>query len=292
MKMRPTAIPDVDDITMIIPTKITDMGIYIQLIEYNNIEGFIPLSELSKYKIRSINKIAKVGKKFPAIVLSIDEKKYITLSKKMVSDQEAKKCENNYKILKNIYDLINFFVRKLDKEHHIKITIEKAYEEFIWSLSHDINEIITSLKIASKDFDRIYEKILLNIDPVTIECFKQVLELKFKVREVLLEAVLDITCYETGGINIIKSALIKASEMATAEYPFKIKLIKSPYYSITIRTITPEPVTELITNVIANIKTNLEMANANIKIVKIPEIVIDKEFEVESSDSENSDYDD
>lgn len=38
------------------------MGAYVALLEYNNIEGMILLSELSRRRIRSINKLIRVGK--------------------------------------------------------------------------------------------------------------------------------------------------------------------------------------------------------------------------------------
>ncbi len=287
--MRPTRFPKINDVTMINPTKITDMGVYVQLIEYNNIEGFIPFSELSKFKkIRSINKIIKIGKKIPAVVLSIDDKKFITLSKKMISIEENNNCEKNYKSLKFVYDLINFFVKKLEKDHQVIMTIDDAYEKFIWSLSDNIDQVLSHLKSASKDFENIYG-VLPDIDPNIIDCYKKILGLKFKISNILLEAVLEISCYESGGINVIKSALVKASEMATPEYPFKIKLIKSPYYSITIRTSSPDPVIQLITNVISTIKNDLESYGASMKIIKLPEVVVDKEYQVEESDDEETD---
>jgi len=63
MYMRPTKYPAINEITMVIPIKITDFGIYVQLVEYNDIEGLIILSELCRGRIRSINKIVSIGKK-------------------------------------------------------------------------------------------------------------------------------------------------------------------------------------------------------------------------------------
>ncbi|XWV25593.1 mimivirus translation initiation factor 2 subunit alpha [Tupanvirus deep ocean] len=287
--MRPTKYPNVNDITMVVPTKITDLGVYVQLIEYNNIEGLIILSDLSKSRFKSINKVVKVGKRFAAAVQTFDEKSNnITLSKKIVSEDESKQCENNYKTLKYIYDLVNFFMRKIQKEHNITITPDTVYETFIWPLSNDAEFLIFALKSASKDFNKVYENKLENIEPIWIECFKEVLSLKFKNKEVLLEAILEITCYETGGINIIKNTLLEANIMANEQFPYKIKLVKSPYYSITIRTNNQEPAVKLITNVINTIKMSLEKNGASIKIVKMPEIVLDKEFEPEDSDSDSA----
>jgi hypothetical protein len=41
-------------------TSIQEMGAYVHLLEYDNMEGMIPLSEVSRRRIRSINKLVKV----------------------------------------------------------------------------------------------------------------------------------------------------------------------------------------------------------------------------------------
>ena len=86
---------------------IAEMGAYVSLLEYNNIEGMILLSELSRRRIRSVTKLikarraasagpagqarpeqparpaAQVGRVEPVMVLRVDkEKGYIDLSKR------------------------------------------------------------------------------------------------------------------------------------------------------------------------------------------------------------------
>ena len=75
--------------------------------------------------------------------------------------------------------------------------------------------------------------------------------------------------------------------MATLEHPFAIKLVKSPYYSITIKTNNQEAAINLINEVIATIKANAESNGAVFKVTKLPEIVLEKEFEPEESDSDS-----
>ena len=61
---------------------VEDIGAYVSLLEYGNIEGMIALSELSKRKIRSLNKVLQVGNIEAVAVLHVDEEKgYIDLSK-------------------------------------------------------------------------------------------------------------------------------------------------------------------------------------------------------------------
>lgn len=67
--------PDVDSVVMVQVLSIAEMGAYVQLLEYNNIEGMVLLSELSRRRIRSVTKIIKVGRREPVMVLRVDKEK-------------------------------------------------------------------------------------------------------------------------------------------------------------------------------------------------------------------------
>lgn len=54
---------------------IAEMGAYVNLLEYNNIEGMILLSELSRRRIRSINKLIRVGRNECVVVIRVDKDK-------------------------------------------------------------------------------------------------------------------------------------------------------------------------------------------------------------------------
>jgi len=67
--------PEVEDVVMVNVRSIAEMGAYVHLLEYNNIEGMILLSELSRRRIRSINKLIRVGKTEPVVVIRVDKEK-------------------------------------------------------------------------------------------------------------------------------------------------------------------------------------------------------------------------
>ncbi len=67
--------PNVDDLVMVKVKQIAEMGAYVSLLEYNNIEGMILLSELSRRRIRSINKLIRVGRNEVVVVLRVDKDK-------------------------------------------------------------------------------------------------------------------------------------------------------------------------------------------------------------------------
>lgn len=59
--------------------RIAEMGAYVHLLEYNNIEGMILLSELSRRRIRSVNKLIRIGKTEPVVVIRVDKEKGMSI---------------------------------------------------------------------------------------------------------------------------------------------------------------------------------------------------------------------
>jgi len=54
-------------------------------------------SELSRRRIRSINKLIRVGKTEAVMVMRVDpDKGYIDLSKRRVAPEDTEKCEDRY----------------------------------------------------------------------------------------------------------------------------------------------------------------------------------------------------
>lgn len=67
--------PEIEEVVMVNVRNIAEMGAYVVLLEYNDIEGMILLSELSRRRIRSINKLIRVNRNEVAMVLRVDKEK-------------------------------------------------------------------------------------------------------------------------------------------------------------------------------------------------------------------------
>ena len=83
--------PEVDELVMVQVRQIAEMGAYVKLVrvpstrrrafanceelEYDGIEGMILLSELSRRRIRSIQKLIRVGRNEVVVVLRVDKEK-------------------------------------------------------------------------------------------------------------------------------------------------------------------------------------------------------------------------
>lgn len=68
-------LPDVDEVVMCQVQQIAEMGAYVKLLEYDGAEGMILLSELSRRRIRSIQKLIRVGRNEVVVVLRVDKEK-------------------------------------------------------------------------------------------------------------------------------------------------------------------------------------------------------------------------
>jgi translation initiation factor 2 subunit 1 len=76
-------LPAKDDVVAVVTSEIKDLGAYVRLIEYDDIEGFIMLSQVTTKRVKTVQKFLKIGKQEFMEVLRVDEnQKYIDLSKK------------------------------------------------------------------------------------------------------------------------------------------------------------------------------------------------------------------
>lgn len=67
--------PKVDEYVIVKIDTLTEMGAYVSLLEYNNIEGLIQQTELSRRKVKSETKMARIGKTEVCVVLHVDKTK-------------------------------------------------------------------------------------------------------------------------------------------------------------------------------------------------------------------------
>lgn len=114
---------------------IAEMGAYVALLEYNNIEGMILLSELSRRRIRSISSLIKVGRQEPVMVLRVDkEKGYIDLSKRRVSEEDVAGCEERYNKSKLVHSIMRHVADTMDADLEVIVQLAESKMGFFFHL--------------------------------------------------------------------------------------------------------------------------------------------------------------
>ncbi|KAJ8681274.1 hypothetical protein QAD02_017061 [Eretmocerus hayati] len=230
--------PEVEDVVMVNVRSIAEMGAYVHLLEYNNIEGMILLSELSRRRIRSINKLIRVGKTEPVVVIRVDkEKGYIDLSKRRVSAEDVEKCTERYAKAKAVNSILRHVAELLHYENDDQL--EELYQKTAWHFE----EKYKKQKASAYDFFKqsVLDPSILaecELDEKTKEVLLNNIKRKLTSQAVKIRADVEVACYGYEGIDAVKAALKAGLALSTEELPIKINLIAPPLYVMT--TSTPE----------------------------------------------------
>lgn len=268
--------PEIDDIVMVNVRSIAEMGAYVHLLEYKNIEGMILLSELSRRRIRSINKLIRVGRNECVVVIRVDkEKGYIDLSKRRVSVEELKKCEEKFTRGKTVASILRHVgeVLKYETDEELEDLFEKtawyfddkykttggAYEAF----KHAVAEP-TILDECDLD-DKTKEVLITNIN-------RRMMPQAVKVR-----SDIEVSCYGYEGIDAIKQALREGVKLSTEELPIKVNLIAPPLYVVTMTTLDRDGALDAITRANKAIKESIENNSGTFVVKMEPKVVTEAE---------------
>ena len=114
--------PEIGEIVIATIKKTGDHGAYVSLDEYDNIQGFLHISEIAPGWVRKVTKYVKEGDKKVLLVKKIQaERAEIDLSLKQITKEQRKKklldvkrFEKEQGILKNIQDKIKLSVEEID----------------------------------------------------------------------------------------------------------------------------------------------------------------------------------
>jgi translation initiation factor 2 subunit 1 len=103
----------------------------------------ILLSELSRRRIRSIQKLIRVGRNEVVVVLRVDKDKgYIDLSKRRVSPEDIVKCEERYNKSKMVHSIMRHVAEKT------QVPIEEIYQSIGWPLNKKYGHSIDAFKLS------------------------------------------------------------------------------------------------------------------------------------------------
>jgi translation initiation factor 2 alpha subunit (eIF-2alpha) len=207
-------IPNVDEIIIGKIDKITELGIDVSLVEYDNIKGYISYSEVSRKKKFNINKILTVGKDVHLIVINIDsDKGYIDLSKRTINDEEIKLFDEKYKQYLHLYSIFKYLYHRY---HQVKsISDEKDFENFLnitlWKYQENYNNETILEKITNSDYITELLNLTNEFDVLNIDKLKEVINEYIRTKIVLVkpskEISFNLCSLEISGLYDLKYAM-------------------------------------------------------------------------------------
>tara|TARA_Y100000590_G_scaffold329133_1_gene373764 strand:- start:884 stop:1687 length:804 start_codon:yes stop_codon:yes gene_type:complete len=217
-------LPEIGEIVIATIKKTGDHGAYVSLDEYDNIQGFLHISEIAPGWVRKVTKYVKEGDKKVLLVKKIQEDRAeIDLSLKQISKEQRKKklldvkrFEKEQGILKNIQDKVKLSTDEIDElEEKFLSKYNSVYDAIIDIGTKNIN-VIDELDISEKIKDIIQE-----------------ISKKIKLPTVEIRGILEMSSNKPDGIEIIRKILLDAIKENSDE-KIEISYLGAPKYRLSV----------------------------------------------------------
>ena len=217
-------LPEVGEIVIATIKKTGDHGAYVSLDEYDDIQGFLHISEIAPGWVRKVTKYVKEGDKKVLLVKKIQANRAeIDLSLKQISKEQRKKklldvkrFEKEQGILKNIQDKVELSSEEVDDLEEKLLSKYKSVYDAVIDIGTNNISVINDLEIS--------EKIKKTIDE---------LSKKIKLPTVEIRGILEMTNNKSNGIEIIRKILLDAIKESQNQ-KIKILYLGAPKYRLSI----------------------------------------------------------
>jgi translation initiation factor 2 subunit 1 len=248
--------PERGEIVLATITKVMDHGAYVTLDEYDDIQGFLHISEIAPGWIRSVSRFVRDGEKKVLLVKKVNtNRRDIDLSLKQISkDQkkqklkEVKKYEKGKILLQNVQEKGNLSDEEIEKlEDSIYSKFDSVYDAFI-EIGRNGIESIKELKLGKR----------------TTTIIEEICS-KIKLPSVEIRGIMEITSSKSNGIEIIKKVLL---DILKKDSTIDITYLGAPKYRLSITSDNFKSAEKLLKPIIVEIQTDIEKKKGSFKFTR------------------------
>ena len=251
-------LPEVGEIVIATVTKIGDHGAYVSLDEYNNIQGFLHISEIAQGWVRSVGKFVKEGEKKVLLVKKVREgREEIDLSLKQISrDQKKKKLldvkryEKGKGIIKSVQEKTKLSNAEIENlEDKIFSKYDSIYDAVVDIARRGI-DVLNDLKLSKKILDVIVEE-----------------GSKIKLPSAEILGVLEITDTSSNGIENIKKKL-QDLEKKGQNGEVVVSYIGAPRYRLSVTAPDFKSAEKILKPILEDTQKNIEKNKGTFKFTR------------------------
>lgn len=211
-------VPEVGELVMVRIESIDDVGISCRLLEYNGLPARLPMSEVSKKRLRSIRKVVNVGQLKVLEVLRVEGGTYVDVGKKQVDREAQEEGTDKYEKGKHVISM----VRQLAEVTHR--SFDELCQEILWPLYTKQQHPYYSLQQFTFDGAELPEIPEELRDPL-----RKIVRQRIVLKQVKVGTTIELTCYTSEGIEAIKAAVASMKR----EFPqVAIQYQSAPTYQI------------------------------------------------------------
>ncbi|MFA5357330.1 MAG: S1 RNA-binding domain-containing protein [archaeon] len=195
--------PEREELVVVKITKVLNYGVFVELLEYKNLRGFVHVSNVASSWVKNIRNFVKLGQVRVAKVLNVDvSREQVDLSLAMVSQSKERQKINDYRQFKRVEKLLE----GLAKQH--KKNFDEVWEQVAVPLIDEFGSVYSG-----------FEKISLGADVNAllpkewIVSVKELVEKNVIVSEKELKGVVKLSSFSPKGLTEIKEIFSEISEV-------------------------------------------------------------------------------
>lgn len=251
-------LPEQGEIVIVTVTKIMDHGAYVSLDEYNNLQGFLHISEIAPGWIRSVGKYVKEGEKKVLVVKKVSpERTDIDLSLKQVSNDqkkkkllEVKRHEKGSSLIKEVKEKAKLAKDEIEKlEDVLYSKYDSIYDAFIDIARNGIS-VINELKLSKKIVSALEE-----------------ISSKMKLPSVEIRGILEISNKMPDGVEIIKNTLLNVMKDEKGKN-IQITYLGAPRYRLSVKAQDFKSAEKIMKPVLEEIQQSIEKKKGIFKFTR------------------------
>lgn len=198
--------PEEDDLVLCTVTSVQYNSVFCTLDEHENKTGMIHISEVTAGRIRNIRDYVQEGRKVVCKVLRVDlQKGHIDLSLRRVNERQRRE---KMSILKQEQKAENLLA-------HLATESGKDPEKFYKEVAPAVFEHYEYLTLAFQDIaDGSFSLEETKLDPKLAGQIEALVKERITPTQVEIEGKLSLSTYASGGIELVKEALMAAESAA------------------------------------------------------------------------------
>ncbi len=223
-------LPNVGELVVATVDKIFDYGAYVKLDEYENMDAYLPWSEVSTRWIRNIRDAIREGQKIVVKVIRVNRRrKTVDVSLKKVTEGEKKRKMLWWKRYVKAAKIIELIAGKIGK------SIDEAYEQVIWKLEDYYGDPMYGLEEALLRGPEALKE--AGVPDEWIQPIMEDIKRYIQVRKVRIRGILILRSLKPNGVEDIRKVLLSIPEKASSvsrDVKTRVYTLGAPRYVIEI----------------------------------------------------------
>ena len=216
-------LPDRGEIVLTTVREITPHGIYVDLDEYNNMNGFLHISEISTGWVRNIDRVAKVTQKMVLKVIRAERsRREVDLSLRQVTNEEKRNKLIEWKQNERAITIMGMVKKKLQLD-------DLQFNDISAKMEKEYGSLYDALEAASKKGEKAFASLEIP-EAVQKEVVTAARE-KISSPKYEVGAIVEVTSRAPDGIQQIREAL-EAAAGASSTAEIKVTYVGAPRYRL------------------------------------------------------------